>query len=387
MKLKNTLIIGLATLTLISCNDFLDVDSPSSYNEDFVFSQETEISRALNGVYASILVGDLYGSAYQKTFNLNSDVDMQMYTGNVATHNSYARFDCDDQGGEIDKYWRASYKAIEDANRFIRGVETGPLYNEENTAVMQMLGEAKCLRAMVYHDLVVMFGDIPFTFLPASQLGDNYVIPVMNREEIQNKLIEDLQDIAPKMSSTTTTTVERASKEFAWALIARIALTAGGYSLHPDKNNANSYGVMKRPEDYQKYYQIVKEYTSLVIASGTHSVGTSYQDIFTKESNFEIIAKGDPIFEIPFAKESAGGSEAVQPVLLHQAQWSGNRTDLYPGGSDASRLYLLSADLCRRIDQIPYSFSLIKCQTRTVLPLYRPFFVLKSLLPLPRSIQ
>ena len=97
---------------------------------------------------------------------------------------------------------------------------------------------------MVYHDLVVMFGDVPFTFLPASQLGDNYVIPVMNREEIQNKLIEDLQDIAPKMSSTTTTTVERASKEFAWALIARIALTAGGYSLHPDKNNANSYGVM-----------------------------------------------------------------------------------------------------------------------------------------------
>ena len=72
--------------------------------------------------------------------------------------------------------------------------------------------------------------------------------------------------------------------------------------------------------------------------------------------------------------QQRGGSEAVQPVLLHQAQWSGNRTDLYPGGSDASRLYLLSADLCRRIDQIPYSFSLIKCQTRTVLPLYRPFF-------------
>ena len=124
MKLKNTLIIGLATLTLISCNDFLDVDSPSSYNEDFVFSQETEISRALNGVYASILVGDLYGSAYQKTFNLNSDVDMQMYTGNVATHNSYARFDCDDQGGEIDKYWRASYKAIEDAKKNLIEVPT-----------------------------------------------------------------------------------------------------------------------------------------------------------------------------------------------------------------------------------------------------------------------
>ena len=60
------------------------------------------------------------------------------------------------------------------------GVETGPLYNEENTADTETLGEAKCLRAMVSHDLVVMFGDIPFTFLPASELGDDYVIPVMN---------------------------------------------------------------------------------------------------------------------------------------------------------------------------------------------------------------
>lgn len=70
---------------------------------------------------------------------------------------------------------------------FIRGVETGPLYNEENTAVMQMLGEAKCLRAMVYHDLVVMFGDIPFTFLPASQLCDNYVIPDNESRRNPNK--------------------------------------------------------------------------------------------------------------------------------------------------------------------------------------------------------
>lgn len=312
MKLKNILITGLATLTLVSCNDYLDVDSPSSYNEDFVYSQETEISRALNGVYASILVNDLYGNAYQRTFVLNSDVDMQMYSGNVSSHNSYARFDCDDQGSEIDKFWKAAYKAIEDANRFIHGVEAGPLYSEENTSIMQMLGEARCLRAMVYHDLVVMFGDVPFTFQPASELGNDYVIPVMNREEIQNKLIEDLQKIASKMSSSSSTTVERASREFAWALIARIALTAGGYSLQPDAANPNGYGVMKRPADYQKYYQIVKEYTGMVITAGTHSLRTSYRDVFTKESNFEVISNGDPIFEIPFAKESTGNTGYLQ---------------------------------------------------------------------------
>ena len=84
MKLRNILLTGLAAITLASCNDFLDVEAPSSYSEDFVFSQKTEINRALNGVYASILVGDLYGNAYQRTFILNSDVDMQVNSSNTA---------------------------------------------------------------------------------------------------------------------------------------------------------------------------------------------------------------------------------------------------------------------------------------------------------------
>lgn len=312
MKLKNILVIGLTSLTLASCNDFLDVESPSSYSEEFVFSQKTEINRALNGVYASILVNDLYGKAFQRTFILNSDVEMMISSTNVATHNSYARFDCDDQGSEINKYWQAAYKAIEDANRFIYNLENSPLYNEEDAEIMQMMGEAKCIRAMVYHDMVVMFGDIPFTFRPASQLGGDYVIPIMDRKEIQDNLINDLKAIAPKMSSSASVTVERASLEFAYALIARIALTAGGYSLHPDKNNPKSYGVMSRPENYQDYYRIAKEYTNLVISSGSHSIGTSYKDVFLKESNFELISKGDPIFEIPFAKESTGETGNIQ---------------------------------------------------------------------------
>lgn len=312
MKLKNILVIGLTSLTLASCNDFLDVESPSSYSEEFVSSQKTEINRALNGVYASILVNDLYGKAFQRSFILNSDVEMMISSTNVATHNSYARFDCDDQGSEINKYWQAAYKAIEDANRFIYNLENSPLYNEEDAEIMQMMGEAKCIRAMVYHDMVVMFGDIPFTFRPASQLGGDYVIPIMDRKEIQDNLINDLKAIAPKMSSSASVTVERASQEFAYALIARIALTAGGYSLHPDKNNPKSYGVMSRPENYQDYYRIAKEYTNLVISSGSHSIGTSYKDVFLKESNFELISKGDPIFEIPFAKESTGETGNIQ---------------------------------------------------------------------------
>lgn len=312
MKLKNILLTGLAVMTLASCNDFLKVESPSSYTDEFVYSQKSEMDRALNGVYATILVGDLYGNAYQRTFTLNSDVDMQISSANTETQNSYARFDCDDRGGEIYKFWKAAYNAIEYANRFIYGMENSELYDGEDADLLQMLGEAKCLRAMVYHDLVVMFGDVPFSFTMAAELGNDYVIPVAKREDIQNALIEDLKAIAPKMKSSEKVTVERASKEYAWSLIARIALTAGGYSLHPDESNPASHGTMKRPQDYQKYYSIVKEYTNYVINNSAHKLGNSFRDVFVKESNFIVETNGDPIFEIPFAKESTGNTGYLQ---------------------------------------------------------------------------
>ena len=312
MKIKNILLTGVAALSLASCNDFLDVDAPSAYTEEFVFSQKTEMERALNGVYAQALVNNLYGNAYQRTFILNSDVDIQISSDNSHSHNSYARLDCDAQGSEIYSFWTAAYNLIEYANKFIKSAEASKLYSPEDAEVMQWIGEAKCLRAMVYHDLVVMFGDVPFTFAPATEHGTDFVIPIADREVVQTSLIEDLQKAAPFMSSTSSVTVEHCSKEFAHALIARIALTAGGYSLRPDKDNARNYGTMKRPENYQEFYKIAMAHADSVISAGTHKLTANYQDVFVKECNYQVVNDDDPIFEIPFAKESTGNTGYLQ---------------------------------------------------------------------------
>ena len=319
MKIKNILLTGVAVLALTSCNDYLEVDAPSKYTKEFVYTQKSEMERSLNGVYAQALVGDLYGNAYQKTFILNSDVDIAISSSSAHSHTTYQRFDCDDEGGDILKFWTAAYRLIEYANIFIKETEGSPIYytidddgNQTTTPdaeILQWVGEAKCLRAMVYHDLVVMFGDVPFSFDPSYESGATVMLPVTDREEIQKALIADLQKAVKGMSSTSSTTVERCSKEYAQALIARIALTAGGYSLRPDKNNTRSYGSMQRPTDYQSYYRIAMNYADSVILAGTHSLtGSSYQDVFVNECNYQVVNNGDVIFEIPFAKESTGNT-------------------------------------------------------------------------------
>ena len=319
MKIKTIILTGVTALALASCNDYLNVDAPSAYTEEFVFTQKSEIQRALNGVYAQALVGDLYGNMFQMTFNLNSDVDVQISSDGNHSHSTYYRFDCDDQGSDILRFWTAAYNLIEYCNKFITSAEESPFYiNKENdpewtrdAQVTQWIGEAKCLRAMIYHDMVVMFGDVPFTFTPASR-RDEYIFPITDREQIQKTLINDLREIAPKMSSTSSVTVERCSKEFAQALIARIALTAGGYSLRPDKSNTKSYGSMQRPANYQDYYTIAMQYADSVISAGTHRLKAEYQEVFVNECNYQVVNDDDPIFEIPFAKESTGNTGYLQ---------------------------------------------------------------------------
>jgi len=319
---------GVGGGLISSCNDYLDVEAPSAYTEEFVFSMKSEAQRALYGVYAQALSGDLYGNQYQRTFILNSDVDMQISSSNAHAHNSYARFDCDDQGGDIYKFWTAAYNLIEYCNRFIASAETADIrfvtdvngeYETDangnrvlDSDVMQWIGEAKCLRAMAYHDLVVMFGDVPLVLEPASTHGADYVPPVTDREVIQNTIIADLQKAAPYMGSTTSLTVERCSKEFAQALIARIALTAGGYSLRPDTSNPRNYGIMQRPQNYQEFYRTAMLYADSVIMAGNHKLNQSYQDVFVSECNYQLVNNDDPIFEIPFTKEMSGNTGYIQ---------------------------------------------------------------------------
>lgn len=312
MKIKHILLIGVAALTQISCNDYLDVEAPSAYTEEFVFSQKSEVSRALNGVYAQALVSDLYGDAYLSKFTLNSDVDMTISSNNAHAHNTYSRFDCDDQGNDIYKYWTAAYNLIEYCNKFIKSAEASQLYDTSDAELMQWIGEARCLRAMAYHDLVVMFGDVPFTLEPSTIHGTDFIIPIKDREEIQKALIKDLKEAASTMSSTNSTTVERCSKEFAQSLIARIALTAGGYSLRPNKNDPKNYGAMQRPSDYLEFYKTAMEFADSVISAGSHQLNNSYQDVFVNECNYQVVNNDDPIFEIPFAKESTGNIGYIQ---------------------------------------------------------------------------
>ena len=303
MKLKYLFFAALASLGFTACSDFLDVDSVSKYDSEGVFGEKTEINRALNGVYAKLMSGDFYGDAYFTKFVFNSDVE---------------------------KFWNAAYSGVEYANNFVYYLERSPLYSTEDAEIMQMMGEAKVIRAMFFHDLVTYFGDIPFTFEPASVV-ENYVMPIVGRDEVYKTLIEDLKSIAPymKFAANLSNGVERASKEFCWSMIARMAMHAGGYSLRPDTDNPANFGKMERPANYKDLYKTALAYCDSVISSATHTLSLPYYRVFVNECNYVVNSNDDPIFEIPFAKETSGNVGYVH----------GPKSELYEGSTSGDNIW------------------------------------------------
>lgn len=329
---KNILYILFAFGGLTSCSDFLEVQSPSSFIDDYVFSSTEEANRLLNGVYTALCSNSIYGNSYLNTFCLNSDVEFTTSTAELqsTSHNEYKLFDCEADASNLLSTWNAAYSAIEKANNFVSAAEQSDLYTTGNAELLQMIGEAKCIRAMCYLDLVIMFGDIPFSLTRAYD-SESLVMPMGNRDEILAALISDLKETAPQMnfSSELSEGIERCSKEYCWALIARIALYRGGYSLRPGDSKTD-VGTMQRSTDYADYYEIARDYCDSVITSGTHALTKDYYSVFIDECNYRVTSGDDPIFEIPFTRDVNGAIGYIQ----------GPRgTDSSAGGTEAPNLW------------------------------------------------
>ncbi len=320
---RYSLIIGIFLLGLISCSDFLTVDSVSRKRHGDVFSNKRDIFRALTATYTSLLSNSTYGNAYMTSFALNNDVEFVHNSSDMRrTDGEGLRwFDGTSMARSIDNAWTAAYQGIERANIVINGIEDSPIYDPNDADIMQYLGEAKVLRAMFAHDLVVMCGDIPFTTVNTNE-SNEFVPPIVDRNEILTFLIEDLQEAGLHMQYASNVTVERVSKDFCYALIARMALTRAGYSLYPDKVDPRAVGTMERPDDYMDYYEVAMNYADSVISWGKHTLAKSFRQVFIDECNYIVNNNDDPIFEIPFLKESSGNVGYAQGPTVD-----------FPGGS------------------------------------------------------
>jgi len=285
--------VACTLLVLASCKKFLDTDSPSSFDQAYVFSNESDATKGVYGIYA-LFNQDAYTSRLANIFTGNTDVEAGGVSNalpNGARQDMFS-FETQESYGDLRIVWNNAYSAINKANLCIEGIEASPI--AANPEMQQLLGEAKALRALWYYWLMNHWGDVPFK-ISSTKSGDNFYIARTGRDTILTTLINDLIAIEPKMkpASQITYGIERVNREFVMGLISRLALMRGGYWLYPDM-------VMRRKDDYKQYYQIARDYCDKLIKTYDRPLNPNFAQIFENECKWIVSSNDDVLFEVAF---------------------------------------------------------------------------------------
>lgn len=255
---KLIIIAALAVMLLPSCKDFLNPDSISTFDTNYVFSNVDDARKGVNAIYYYFGVD---GFRSRLSNNMTGNTDIERSSGWTSSGDRYQIWDLNalSTNGDLRQFWNAAYGAIRDANIAIEGLEASEALNSSdvltNKTMHHMLGEAYTLRAYWYSMLVYYFGDVP-NVRQAPKAGNDFFLPREDRNVILSQVITDMMNIEGSMlwADELPYGIEQANREYTLGMIARIALQRGGYYLTPDLN-------MERQADYQQYYQIAKEYT------------------------------------------------------------------------------------------------------------------------------
>lgn len=360
-------------LCFTSCSDYLETNPATGFTQAEVFGSESEIHSALAGIYTLMLSDDVYSNRLAFVFNPNTDVEMSGISTNAVNVNGsdIACFEPKPYWTTLNSTWNAMYKIINLSNDVIEGIENSDIYKadpkDKASNITQMYGEAKTLRAMVYLDMIRIWGDVVFR-TKSSVGGEDFTVGVTDRNKILEFLIDDLKSVEPLMQYPNQLDfgTERASKSFNQGLIGLLALTRGGWALRPDSANPSSIGQMVRGENSELYYDIAIQYLGKVINEKHHDLKLSYRDFWKQQNNWVTPVDDDVMFSLALLKGTSGeyGYAIGVPITgqVIQPGSSAPVTNPYGGASGSLSLcgtYLYSfdnKDLRRDITCAPYSY-------------------------------
>jgi len=348
------MIMSLIGLVSWSCSkDFLDVSSPSSVDQDFVFSTPDEAYKVMVGCY-EIWRGALNGLFYDLNV-VGSDSEHHPESYDAQTRHIpeglYASEIAIDYANSVGA-WQNLYKVANRANLIMEAIAKKEAYQQAAATGTpndwtQLYGEAAVFRAYAYHKLISYFGDVPHFTETIYSTEQTDSATLISRDEIYDFELAELMRVEPLMYRLGEGGInaERFSRTFAQGLIGKMALFAGGYGLRrtdfdygnvtfEQKGTEKWHAKYVRRSDYKKYYEIAKTYlqacvdnpgSAHLIVSDPRGEGFNNPFQYNFQYNMNLQVSPESLFEVgetqgqfserpyAFGRPSGGGGSNAFP--------------------------------------------------------------------------
>lgn len=277
--IKNIVIIGaLSILSMSSCKKFLDLAPISQMNGNNFYKTPEDMKNALTAVYGALQYPGMYYSSMHVIGDLRSDNTWIPNPNAGANLQEVDEFKNNAFNTISSTTWSAHYQGIQAANIVVNKIDA---VNMDENLKNQYRGEAKFLRALMYFNMVRIFGDVPLVLEVINNPQEGYSYGRTPAEQVYAQIVTDLLDAEAVLSyEYNNADIGRATKGAAMSLLGKVYLTQKKWDLAA-----------------QKLKEVIDQ-TSL----NKYQLLPSYANVFgiANENNKE------SIFEVQFKKGSSG---------------------------------------------------------------------------------
>jgi len=241
---KFILISGL--FGMMSCGeDFLELAPLSENTAGNFYRNASDFDQATIAIY------DAYGTnAFQNALRVLKETRSDNAYFQLDNTSDLGAFDVDafnmqPDNRYVDIAWGTGYRTIQLANIVVSRIEGVNFTNQ--SLKEQYLGEALFMRALVYFDLVQLFGDVPLSVREITSPAEAYTYTRQNAATIMAQVKADLQEAASLLPDKGDIVAGRATRAAALTLLGKVHLAldefteaeqvlgqVSGYSLLPD---------------------------------------------------------------------------------------------------------------------------------------------------------
>lgn len=343
-KISIIALSAAAAMAATSCSDYLETSSVSTADGNFVFSNMTTARAAMDGAYNSwhgCISAQIFGDGLFYALDIaGSDImrHPEKFAAQLPRHEPESFY----QGGDLttlanynpvtygkeapSSAYANIYSVVGITNAIILAIQQMNTYDAmmaegKATDLSQLYGEAICLRATCYRELIKYYGDVPYPNMKTGKADG-----LASRDSIYDDMIAELEMIAPMMTPVKKNLKNNFSSTYAYALAGRMALEAGGYQTRrtdgsvryvDGKGQKLSYEVMGtdhngatygRRADWKDLYAKAKtNFQHAVENLGDARFDESdYSTFFTQLHGADNGYADESIYEEPFTQGASG---------------------------------------------------------------------------------
>lgn len=261
LNIGKLLLLGIG-VSLVSCEDWLDVRPKSEILTDMHFEEESGFRDQLAGVYTAMTETSMYGRSL--SFGLMSVLSQDYDLKSESTYRYAAEYNYEESNtkGMIDNIWSSTYNCIANLNIMLKYIDNDPNIFTDNNYKMYK-GEILGLRAFLHLEMLRIFSPSPKAnsnamAVPYVTQYDKVVTKQKTVNETMNLIIADLLEAEKLLKESDTFLNEELNYTVRWDrryyfnYYAVLGTLARAYMYKGDHANALTYAnmIIEEGEDY-----------------------------------------------------------------------------------------------------------------------------------------